>query len=141
MDVSIEHTTVTLNGHEVTGLTDDAEAIMFPDIEIASVKRGATGKMMTNRTGNKGGKFSLKLLPNSESLPFFAQQFAQQLLGASITWNGSVVNHLTGQSSRLEKGVMVNGPSGQTLGKGEAKDQVFEFEFEKIVSNYDAVVN
>lgn len=140
MDVSIEHTTVLLNGHEVTGFTDDAEALSIPDIEIATVKRGATGKMMTNRTGNKGGKIAIKLLPNSESLPFFAQQFAQQLLGASITWNGTVVNRLTGQSTRLEKGVMVNGPAGQTLGKGEAKDQMFEFEFEKIISNYDAVV-
>ena len=138
--ISLEGTTVELNGHVVQGWSDDSDALMMPDsFELASVRRGATGEMAAFSTGDKGGPVSVKLLPNSPSLPFFMQQLATQLNGAGAVWDGNIKNSQAGFGFTLVRGVMVSGPLGQTMGSGEVANATFTFEFERIIPDYDKV--
>ena len=70
MTFSLEQTTVTLNGHTVTGWSDDTDALSLPSIDLSNVKRGASGEMVATTTGEKGGPVTIKLLPNSPSVIF-----------------------------------------------------------------------
>ena len=137
--ISMADTTVILNGHVVQGFSEDSDALTMPDaFELASVRRGATGDMAAFSTGDKGGPVSIKLLPNSRSLQFFMQQATLQLQGAVIIWDGSIQNTQTKFGFALARGVLTAFPLGQTMGKGEMANQVFTFEFESILPNYDA---
>ena len=137
--ISVEHASVVLNGHVVQGLSTDQDSIMMPDIEIARVERGATGTMYAASTGDKGGQFTLKLLPSSTSLRFFMGQFTLALRGAAIIWNGQVNNAQIGITAQLHRGVLVRGPGGHTFGKGSASTMEFVWEFERIIPIYDAM--
>ena len=135
---SIEHTTVELNGHVCEGWSEDEDAFMVPDIELANIIRGADGKMLAISLSNRGGEITLKFLPTSRSAAFFAQQAAQIRLGAAVIFNGQSVNSQTGVSLRMERGVLKQAPMGQTQGKGAAAAREFVFEFESLIPNYDA---
>lgn len=135
--VSIEDTDVVINGHTVEGWSDDADALTLPDVELASVTRGADGRMVASSTGNKGGEVTIKLLPNSPSTQFFSQRAAEIVGGAVIIFHGLIRNSRLGFSTRLSRGVLMTAPLGQTLGKGEAAAREFTFEFEEILPNYD----
>ena len=75
MNISLQGTTVLLNGHQVSGWSEDTDALTMPDaVELATVRRGATGDMAAFSTGNRGGPVSVKLLPTSPSVAFFMQQ-------------------------------------------------------------------
>ncbi len=138
--ISLEGTTVELNGHIVQGWSDDSDALMMPDaFELATVRRGATGDMATFSTGDKGGPISIKLLPTSPSLPFFMQQLAVQLNGGAVVWDGKITNSQSGFGFTLERGVMTAGPLGQTMGRGEVANDTFTFEFERIIPDYAKV--
>lgn len=135
--VSIIGTTVIINGHTVSGWSSDSDALMMPsDVELAQVERGADGKMIASRTGNLGGTVQFKLLANSPSTQFFAQQASHIQRGGMVEFNGSV-RYSSGMVTRMERGVMTKAPLGQTLGSGPAPARVFEFEFEQVLSNYD----
>ena len=137
MIISPEHTVVIFNGHQVQGWSEDADAIGLPDIELASVRRGADGKMAAFSSGNKGGQVTLKLLPNSPSTRFFMQQVARILDGASVVWNGTVQNPQLGSGTRLLRGVMITGPGGLTQGMGDTANRNFVFEFERVIPDWD----
>ena len=136
---SIEHTRFELNGHRVQGWSEDGDSLMMPDVELATIQRGADGKMMAISTANRGGPITIKLLPNSLSTKFFMQQAAVLQRGGRVVFSGSIVNQQTGVSvHELRNGVMTTWPLGQTQGKGEAAAREFVFEFETITVNYDA---
>jgi len=118
MDFSLESTAVVLNGHHFTGFSDDTDALSFPNIDLASVVRGADGRMVSISTGDKGGPFLLKLLPNSPSTKFMMNAVAGQLNGASIKWNGVVRDSLNQINFIVSNGTLTNAPLGQTMGKG-----------------------
>ena len=134
---SAEHTTLILNDHRVVGFSADADAISFPDLELAQVERGADGLMVVSSTGNKGGQFIIKLMPNSPSTQFFMQQITQIQRGAAIEFGGTINNEVVRVSGRLDRGAIITGPAGQTIGKGSAAAREFIFEFETLLSNYD----
>ena len=106
MFFSLQDVTVILNGHTVegqqiivegeqiiSGWSEDTDALTLPDaFEFASVRRGATGKMAAFSTGDRGGPVTLKLMPNSPSVPFFMTQVTR-ILGdkAEVIWDGSVI--------------------------------------------------
>ena len=72
MFFSLQDVTFILNGHTVEGWSEDTDALTLPDaFEFASVRRGATGDMAAFSTGDRGGPVTLKLMPNSPSVPFF----------------------------------------------------------------------
>ena len=151
MELSLPETTVILNGHfvqgnnlddhTVEGWSEDTDALTLPDaFEFANVRRGADGRMVAFPTGIRGGPVSLKLLPNSPSVPFFMQQVTEILKNkAKVIWGGSVKHPLTGYSVTLERGVLMSGPLGYTMGAGEVANLTFTWEFETIKPTFEKV--
>ncbi len=147
MFFSLQDVTVILNGHTVEGeqiikgWSEDTDALTLPDaFEFASVRRGATGVMAAFSTGDRGGPVSLKLMPNSPSVPFFMKQVTRILVDkAEVIWDGSVIHSRTKASVALSRGVLVSGPLWYTMGKGEAGNLTFMWEFEQIIPNFTNV--
>ena len=152
MFFSLQDVTVLLNGHAVEGETpedeqtisgwsEDTDALTLPDaFEFASVRRGATGKMAAFSTGDRGGPVTLKLMPNSPSVPFFMNQVTRILVDkAEVIWDGSVIHGRSGASVTLNRGILVSGPLWYTIGKGEAGNLTFNWEFEQIIPNFTKV--
>ena len=149
MELSLEDTTVTLNGHAVQGSksnivgawSEDTDALTLPDaFEFATVRRGAAGDMVAFRTGDRGGPVSLKLLPNSPSVPFFMRQVTEILVNrAVVIWDGSVHHVRTGARATLRRGVLTAGPLWYTMGKGEVANMTFTWEFEEIIPDFQTV--
>ena len=138
MTVSLERTTVTLNGHVVQGWSEDADALSMPDeFEFATTRRGADGMLAAFGTGARGGEVAIKLLPTSPSAQFFMQQQTAILGGDRVVWDASIVNDETGASFTLTRGVLIKGPLGQNMGAGDFANQTFTLDFEEIVPNYD----
>ena len=147
MFFSLQDVTVLLNGHTVEGeqtikgWSGDTDALTLPDaFEFASVRRGATGDMAAFSTGDRGGPVTLKLMPNSPSVPFLMKQVTR-ILGdkAEVIWEGSVKHKRTGASVTLKRGVLISGPVWYTMGKGEAGNLTFNWEFEEIIPDFTTV--
>ncbi len=150
MELSLKDTKVIFNGHTVEGSlpehtvrgwSEDAGALTVPDaLELASVRRGATGEMAAFSSGDRGGPVSLSLLPNSPSVPFFMQQYTNILVhGASVVWEGIVQHTRTGASATFSRGVLMSGPAWYTMGKGDVGNLTFTWEFQEIIPNFDNV--
>ena len=138
MFFSLQDVTVILNGHTVGGWSEDTDALTLPDaFEFASVRRGATGDMAAFSTGDTGGPVTLKLLPNSPSVPFFMNQVTRILVErAVVIWDGSVKHSRTGASVTLKRGILISGPVWYQMGKGEASNLTFNWEFEEIIPDF-----
>ena len=144
---SLQDVTFTLNGHTVEGeqiirgWSEDTDALTLPDaFEFASVRRGATGVMAAFSTGDRGGPVTLKLMPNSPSVPFLMNQVTR-ILGnkAEVIWDGSVKHSKSGASVALIRGILVSGPLWYTMGKGEAGNLTFTWEFQEIIPDFAKV--
>ncbi len=135
-DFAIENVDVVINDHRVTGWSEDADALMMPDIDLAAVTRGADGLMTSTSTGDKGGAVVLKLKPNSNSTKFFNNLITTVLNGGSIRLDGYIRDNLNNIYVELTKGVLTTVPLGQTLGKGEAANREFMIEFERVIPDY-----
>ena len=143
----MQDVTFLLNGHAVEGeqtikgWSEDTDALTLPDaFEFASVRRGATGDMAAFSTGDKGGSVTLKLMPNSPSVPFLMKQVTRILVErAEVIWDGSVKHIKTGASVTLKRGILVSGPLWYTMGKGEAGNLTFMWEFEQIIPDFTKV--
>jgi len=136
--ISVIGTTVVIDGHTVSGWSDDADALMMPDeVELAQVTRGADGLMVASLTGNKGGEVQLKLLANSESAQYFGRQVSHILNGGMREFSGTV-RYSNGVVTHLERGVITTAPLAITLGQGPAATRIFRFEFERIITNFDS---
>ena len=67
MLTALQHLTVTLNDHEVQGLS----GFEAPDnIQLATIRRGSTGDVAAFSAPQRGGPVSITLEPDSPSLPF-----------------------------------------------------------------------
>ena len=135
-DFALENIDMILNGHIVTGWSDDADALSLPNIDLASVVRGADGGMVSTSTGDKGGPVILKLRPNSPSTSFFMNAVEAQLNGGAVSWNGIIRDGQNNTVVTLVNGVLTNAPLGQTMGKGETPSREFTIEFEKVTPSY-----
>jgi len=133
---SLEQCTLNLNGHEVTGWSDDTDALSFPSIDIATSKRGADGSKVTSSTGEKGGPVVLKLLANGKSTKFFMNAVTAQLNGAAVSWNGLFRDPVNGVTVALTNGNLQNVPLGQTMGKGDVANREFTIDFELVIPDY-----
>lgn len=136
MDFSLEQVAVSLNGHTVTGWGDDTDGLSIPDVDLASVVRGADGKMVSVGTGNKGGAVVYKLLANSRSTKFLMNAVAAQLNGISVKWFCVVKDSVNQTLVTMTNGTLSNAPLGQTLGKGAAGNRNFTIEYETITPVY-----
>ena len=78
-------------------------------------------------TGDRGGPVTLKLLPNSPSVPFFMNQVTRILVERDeVIWDGSAKHIKTGASVTLKRGILISGPVWYTMGKGEAGQSHFQ---------------
>lgn len=136
--VALEHCTVTLNGTLIEGFAPEADAIMMPEIEIATVTVGPDGLKTFTTTGQRGGEVSLKLQPNSRGGQFLGSQFALELGRQIVVFNGVIQNHHTGYTSRLTNGGFVRGPSGISFGT-EVNMLEFVIDFTQIVTLWDGI--
>ena len=144
---SLQDVTVTLNGHTVEGeqtirgWSEDTDALTLPDaFEFASVRRGANGDMAAFSTGDRGGPVTLKLLPNSPSVPFLMNQVTRILVErAVVIWDGSVKHSRTKASVTLKRGILISGPVWYTMGKGEVGNLTFTWEFQEIIPDFAKV--
>lgn len=123
----------TLNKVPIGGFSDSEDCLGFPDdVEIASVTRGATGEMVGSRTGNKGGAVTIKLLPNSPSVPYFMGLVKAMDAGSPIALNAKWVNPVAGENVDCKNGIITNAPRGTPYGKGAVGERVYVIEFEEI---------
>jgi len=130
---------VIIGGHRVSGWSEDTDALMMPEaFELLTVRRGADGRLIGSNTNDRGGPVTLKLLANSPSTAFFMSAAAKLLSEPEtiICWYGSVRNTAQGYSFTLENGVLTQFPLGQNAGKGTIANQLFTFEFERIIPDY-----
>ena len=127
MIIPAETLTGTLNGHVVLGLS----ALEIPDtVELATVRRGATGDMAASATGKHDGTVSIMLQPGAPSLSFLKQQMKVISGGGIVNWEGSVKDAKHGSVLRLMHGVMTSAPMGTLM--DETAEKTFTFEFERL---------
>ena len=139
MQLSLHETIFMINEHKVEGWSEDAGALTLPDaFEFATVKRGATGDMVAFSTGDRGGQVSLSLLPTSPSVVFLMKLVNEIHKNRKrVIWEGSVEYTPTGARVDLTRGILMSGPLGFTMGKGDVGNMTFTWEFEDITPNFD----
>ena len=136
--VSILHTTCTINGHRCEGWAAGADSLLLPDIQVANHEIGPDGLKVVSSTGMRGGPVVFKFLANSASRGQFGTWYSQIQKGARIDFEGSISNSETGETTRFERGHMEVGPAGTTLGNATPPAREFTIVFETVVSNFDS---
>lgn len=137
MAFDIDTTSVVLNGQQLSGFSEEENAIEIPEITLANVKYGADGRMITSSTGTKGGPVTFRFLFTSPSVIFLNDLAEQQKKGAIIVYNCVIVSHSTGLKAELKRGSMLTYPFMPTLGKGSVGSAVYGFSFEECISVTD----
>ena len=135
--LSVKHTEVEINGIRFEGFSEDSDAISVPTITLVSVRRGATGEKARFASGDQGGEFTFKLLPNSPTVPKLMRQAALIQQGRSINWEGSIRNTQTNTSASLSNGDLISYPAFYTMGKDDVGNMEFVFDFD-ILPDFDA---
>ena len=138
--VSLARTRVKLNGtniegspHDVTGYADDNEVITLPTITLFEVATGADGAILPQGSAMRGGEFSLKLLPTARSVAWLFTQFTRILNGNIVNWSGTIDYTDIGLKVTLSNGVMLEGPTGVSLGKQSTSALEWKWHFQAIV--------
>ena len=136
-EISIIHSVLTINNHEVGGYADEDGALSLPDSELYNVRRGPTGETVYSYNGMRGGELELRLLPTSPSAVFFIRMGQQIKNGSRIRVDGDYSNLSLGYSVKFRNGVLKSLPPGPTLGSTGAGNLTFMFDFESIISDFD----
>lgn len=136
--VSLENSTLTLNGTIITGFSDDSDALTFPEIDLFNEKYGADGKMTGAGTGTRGGIVTIKLLATSESVKFLSAISEQMKNGAQVVFSGTLVNHNTGASVKMSNGTIKTYAPFPSLGKGEVANMNYPIAFERVDGNFSS---
>lgn len=142
--IGLANITVTLtdtmdHSEEITGWSDDADALTMPDeFEIMNTRFGAGGDLSAFRTGMRGGDVTIKLLPTSPSVIFLMKRLTFILQpGNRLGWSGSIHDTANKYHFELRDGVMVAAPLGVTIGSGDAANRMFRFSFAQIVPHFE----
>lgn len=135
---SLEQIDFDLSGHEVGGWSDDPDALSFPNIDIANVKRGAVGGTIASSTGDKGGPVVFKFLANGKTAKFLQLAAMAQLNGVAVLWQGLYRDPVNGVTVACVNGTMTNIPLGPTMGKGDVANKEFTIDFEVVAADYSA---
>ena len=138
---SIDNIVLTLNSHVVEGgFSEDADSIMTDPVELVGEPRiGADGTPAYFSSGNRGGAFTLKLLPNSPSIPFFQGEAERQRQGQGATWEGTIEDVAVGNTVQMRQGVLRTYPSFPSYGKGSVSNYEYVFYFAELASDYSTV--
>ena len=140
-NISLLTNVVTVNGHRCEGFAKVADALSLPEIQVANHEVGPDGLKVVSSTGMRGGPVVYKFQANSRSRGQFGTWFSQILKGARMTFEGSISDSQTGETTRLERGHMETGPAGTTLGDGIPAAREFTIVYETVLPNYDAFVS
>ena len=139
--ITVEKTKVFINianrgRREIRGLSDDADSLMFADVEWLQQTTGAQGDVIIYTTGEKGGDFTMKLLANSSAV--FREM--AELVAANQDADPKeclieMVNQTVPFSYRLEGTYLMGGPPGHTMGKGNVANLNYRFHATRIIGN------
>ena len=135
---SHRHVECVLNGHRITGWSDDDPPYEFEYEDSIEIKRGQDGGLYGSSMPNFGGKFTIKLDPTSPSAQWCMQQEqlrknAMKNNTAIRTYSGTFSDPVQGVSWRLEGGFIMKFPSTSIANTSyEAM-----LEFEEITANVD----
>lgn len=138
--ISLESFTLNLNGIEVDGWADDADAFTPPTVDSLAERVGADGKMVVVATGNKGGEVIVKLMPNSRAGKQIMNAYAAQVAGVVLQWNGIGMDHRNNVVTSFIGGYLKRATTGPTMGKGAVGNFEFTFVFEKIIPDYSGAL-
>lgn len=136
--MDIKHGVLTINGHVVSGFSDDSDCLSFPEAEIATTRTGADGKKIGSRTGEMGGPVTIKLLPNSPTCSFLGKLAKQIDNGVPIIFNAQWNNPVAGEFIQCINGTLTVYPRGTTYGKGDAANKNYTIDFEQIKESPEA---
>ena len=126
---TLDFSYVILNGHTITGWSEDEAALTLPDsIEYATVKFGADGHMGASGTSVRGGEMTIKLLPESPSVQFLQNILLAQKHSGYMKFTGTI-RFNDDSLITLGNGIITKGPMGFNLGKGAAASMVYTFAF------------
>ena len=122
---------------EISGWSDDSDAIMPGRLELITVKHMADGAMLANRTGRKGGEITLKFRPTAPAVGRIMVQAELFKKGAEIVWDGSIENTVYGYGWSFEEGFLQEVPLGMTHGASETANMEFKWIFENVSFNFE----
>lgn len=136
---SLEHCILTLNGHQVVGWADEADALSFEPHETSSVVVGPDGLMIVSNLGHRGGQLTVKTLANSPSTKFFGQQQSVIRTGGVVVWSGTLTNTISGINLALEDGALINTPISISFGNEIPPSIENVFAFETVEMSWDGL--
>ena len=129
-----------IDGDEVVELADSEDAVLCPDsMPALTATRGATGALMVVGTGDPGGPISVTVLPipatddapNDAPWPKWDDLLQQARDGEALEPIQGTLE-VPDRTYELVNGFCVDGPMGQTYGKGSAGNRTYVFEWEQI---------
>ena len=152
--VSGAHVSVTVKitkdsiPYEVTGFSDDADAVSFQDdLQIIDTKRGMDRGVSYFPTPDVGGTLTMKLLPSSPSVKFFvhaANKTKTSIYGEDPQvleiYEIVVDDSLLVEKTTAKQCIMESISGGPEYGAGSARSRSFMFQaqvFEDDVSGFD----
>jgi hypothetical protein len=135
-DISLKDGTLILNGVVMEGFGDSENALDFPNVDVAAMRRGADGSFVSGSTGNVGGPMTLTLLQNSPAMKVLMGLAQAQKLGVAVELIGLYRHEVQGITLILTGGVLTNVPTGPTLGTGAPPSKTFTIEFGRIDNDY-----
>ena len=118
---SFAHVEFIINGHRFSGWSDDDPPIEFEEEESTDRTIGADGGLYAKSMPNYGTMCNFKMLPTSPTAQWGIQQEQMRkdanFNGTPIAYySGTFANAITGDSYRLEGGVIVDLPSTHVPG-------------------------
>lgn len=132
-EMNINQGKCIVNGFLVSGWSDDSDCLMFPDaVEMAVVKKGADGKKISTRTGERGGSVTIKVLANSPFAAFMSRNIKNIDANQDVNFDLSWANPSVGEYIRCTGGTLITAPKGSVYGKGEVANKIYVIDFESI---------
>lgn len=128
-------TRLVIGGHEIKGLADDDQPVVFSAVELVKTRYGEDGKMYSIDTGRRGGDLTVKLHPAAPSVAVILGWFNQKQRGSRRYFDGYYGDHKENYSVTMYKGSLKSCPPA--IPPGQTFTAVFGFE--RIIPDYRGV--
>ena len=140
--IALQDVTVTIDGIEITGWSDDSDCLMQPQAnEAVNKKIGALGDVLyTSNPNRRGAPLTIKLLASSPAVPQLQRRAEAWRDNDVLIFDGSIANRRTGERQQLLEGTFETYPRGTTYGAGEVANMEYSLFFEDYIGNFDSVV-
>ena len=140
-DYSVHDWTITMLGVPVDGLSDDNDAVTFPqDRELTTHRVGAKGDVaFFSSPHRKTGPLMIKLMPDSPSAKMIGLQIENWLSGGEVNWDSSAYNRRTHLRVSMTNGRPQKAPVSPNIGP-EPANLTFEFFYQDMKPDWSQVV-